>query len=142
MKHEYETVFLVKPDLTPANLAKVQDKVDRLFQKDGVEILTKKDWGKRKLAYRIGQSVSGQYYYYHFSCPGDFIGELENILKIDELILRFMTVRLEPHVVDEKGKQRVSEAEEAQIKREDRPMREYYRRPVERTGGAHAKESD
>lgn len=110
----YETVCIVKPDLPAAAQKKVDEKIKKILQDNKAELLDEKDWGKRKLAYRVGSFLSGHYFYYYYSGDGRFITELERTLKHDESVFRYLTIQLAKNVDQEEAKnlKRVTTPEE------------------------------
>ena len=114
---EYETTFIVQPeisdDVRDAFLAKLDTVV---ADKGGVRLMLD-DWGKRKLAYEIGNFQKGHYYSLKYLDTGPAVSELERALKLEEAILRFLTVRVADDVVD-------IETRKVQAAEEERKLRE------------------
>lgn len=123
--NEYETVYVLQPDLAATGLKKVKEKVEKALIAGKAEILVNEDWGKRKLAYNIGKFQFGHYIYFNYSGDGHFINELERILRLDELVLRFLTVKLSKEARSSKGKtKKVTQPEEFKmVFDESRPFR-------------------
>ena len=95
---EYETIYLIKPDL-PLDIGKgLQDKLSEIVKKQQGHILSRADWGKRRLAYRIQKFRHAQYLYLQFLDPGPSIAEIERILKYDDRVLRYLTVKIKEKV--------------------------------------------
>lgn len=95
---EYETIYLLKPDL-PGDVAKgLQDRLTEIIKKQEGHVLVQTDWGKRKLAYQIQKFRHAQYQYLLFLDRGNAISEMERILKYDDRVLRFLTVKLKDKV--------------------------------------------
>lgn len=91
---EYETIYVLRPDL-PADVSKdIQDKIDTIIQKHEGVLLVRSDWGKRKLAYPIDKLSQAQYFYFQYLAMGPLVDELERNLKYDDRVLRFLTVKL------------------------------------------------
>lgn len=110
---EYETICILEPDLPQAKLDKINEKIQKVVTETKSNILVKKDWGKRKLAFRMRKFFFGQYLYFNFEGEGNFVADLEKTLKYDEDIMRFLTVKLPK--VSEKSKmkfKKVSDPEE------------------------------
>ncbi len=118
---EYETVYILQPDLPAAKVDKVRDRVLKILTENKAEVLHQKDWGKRKLSYRIGKYLFGQYFYFNYLGEGQFIQEVERILKYEEDVVRYMTVKMEiANEKDRTGKlKRVTLPEEAKLKTDD-----------------------
>ncbi len=92
MNH-YELLFVVKPTLTDDEIkAQIQKTQDSILAQEG-EIVSVKDMGMRKLAYPVQKNERGYYTVIYFKAPGAAIAEIERLLRINEDILKFMTVR-------------------------------------------------
>ena len=90
--NNYETVFIVNPDLdeekTEAVVAKIKALIESAGKIDSVEV-----WGKRKLAYEINDKTEGYYVLVNFSSKSDFPAELDRIYKISEDIMRSIIIK-------------------------------------------------
>ncbi len=95
---EYETVYVLKPELTSDLTQGLQEKIADIIQKQEGKVLSQADWGKRKLAYRVQKFRHGQYFYLQFLDKGAAISEIERILKYDDKVLRFLTVKVQDEV--------------------------------------------
>ena len=91
---EYETIYILRPDVDNAVAEKVVDRAkDVIARLDGT--LTKLDnWGKRKLAYPIQKSNRGIFVYLKYVGYGDLVAELERNLRLLDEVVRFQTVLL------------------------------------------------
>lgn len=122
----YETVFILKPELSTEQLEAHLEFYKDSILKHGGEIVNVDAWGKVALAYKIDNIGEGVYYVVKFNATVDYITELEKRFKFNEDVMRFVIVQL-----DEK-KFKASPRREA-VKRERRPRADEARRP--RTGG-------
>ncbi len=91
---EYETIYILKPDLTEDAIAGVSEKVEGIVKQFEGVVLERDDWGKRKLAYPISRNSRGHYVRVHYVGPGGLVAELERQLRYDDSLLRFLTVKL------------------------------------------------
>jgi len=91
---EYETIYILRPDVDNAVAEKVVDRAkDVIARLDGT--LTKLDnWGKRKLAYPIQKNNRGLFVYLKYVGYGDLVAELERNLRLLDEVVRFQTVLL------------------------------------------------
>lgn len=100
---EYETVFILKPDIIEEERNKVIDRIDGIIQRLHGHLLLKEEWGKRKLAYKIMKNAYGIYYYYRYLGFNDLVAEIERNLRILEPVIKYMTVKLGEDVdIDER----------------------------------------
>ena len=113
---EYETIYIVRPELPEDALKAISDKVSGIIETGSGIVLTLDDWGKRKLAYPIRKNSKGHYVYFNYVAPSDLVAELERQLRIDDQLLRFLTVKLG---VDVDVETRKVEAAEENKKREE-----------------------
>jgi small subunit ribosomal protein S6 len=116
MINEYELVFIVAPNAGADKTDKIKEKLTKIFNTHKAEISLDSDWGNRKLAYRMDKFEYGHYFFYRFKADGKIVDELEKILNIDESILRFITVKLNPLKEGEKTPPRVDIPEETNFK--------------------------
>jgi small subunit ribosomal protein S6 len=95
---EYETIYVLKPDL-PADQVKVlRDKVQDIIERAEGKVLHHVDWGKRRLAYKVEKFQQAQYLYLQYLDKGLSIAEIERILKNDDKVIKFLTVQVEEKV--------------------------------------------
>jgi len=95
---EYETIYILRPDVDNAAAEKIVDRAkDVIARLDGT--LTKLDnWGKRKLAYPIQKSNRGIFVYLKYVGYGDLVAELERNLRLLDQVVRFQTVLLQEDI--------------------------------------------
>ena len=72
MNH-YETVFILNPVLSEAQIKEAVEKFENFLTSKGAEMVAKEDWGLKKLAYSIQNKKSGFYHLFEFKAPGDII---------------------------------------------------------------------
>lgn len=90
---EYETVFITKPDLPESQLKQISDRLKALIEKNSGQMFFVKDMGRRTLSYPIAKQTKGVYTCLDYGSEGSVIGELERVLKLDDNVLRFLTVQ-------------------------------------------------
>lgn len=110
----YETVFIARPDLTEAQVKDLADKFSKIVTDQGGKIHKTEHWGLRTLAYRINKNRKGHYVLIETDAPGEAIIEMERNLRLNEDVLRSLTVREEalsegPSVVMDKNRDRDDE---------------------------------
>ena len=98
----YETIIIIDPDLSDEGRAPVLDRVMELIpQFDGALILVD-EWGAKKLAYDIKKKTRGYYVRVDYCGNGALVSEVERFFRIDDRVLKFMTVLLDKDVDPEK----------------------------------------
>ena len=91
----YETVFIARQDLSEAQVKQLTDDVTTYITSTKGTILKTESWGLRTLAYRIQKNKKGHYVLVEYDADTSIIAELERQLRLNENVLRYMTVRLE-----------------------------------------------
>lgn len=111
----YETLFVIKPDLTEEATAAVVNKFTTLIADNGGTVENVNVWGKRRLAYPIEKHVEGYYVLVNFKSEATLPLELNRVFGITDEILRNIVVRSEGYVApaEEKAPEAAPAAEEA-----------------------------
>ncbi|MFV0480699.1 MAG: 30S ribosomal protein S6 [Campylobacteraceae bacterium] len=94
MRH-YELLFVLRPTLTEEEAKAKVDFIKEVLEKNGAEIAAINNMGTRKLAYKVRKFERGLYTVIYFKAPTDAIAELERIIRINEEIIKFLTVKFE-----------------------------------------------
>ena len=89
----YETLFVVKPTLTEEETTAQIEKVKAVLEKEGAELLGTNDMGMRKLAYPVQKNNRGYYTVLFYKANGTTIAELERNLKINEEVIKFLSIK-------------------------------------------------
>ena len=89
---KYETTFVIDSLQKSENKENILTKVENFIKNNGGEIGEIEDWGKKRLAYEINRKQYGNYYQIHFEGPGNLPGLLEQEYRLEEGILRFLTI--------------------------------------------------
>src|ERR1700746_1460667 len=100
----YETTFIARSELSDDALKAIQDKLKGVFGQYKGDLVLHEDWGKRKLAYPIQKESRGHYTYMVYTGTGDVVHEVERNLRLQDHVLRFLTVNLEQEFDAEKFK--------------------------------------
>ena len=91
--NNYETVFILTPVLSDAQMKEAVEKFKTLLTDKGAEIVNEESWGIRKLAYPIQKKSTGFYCMLEFSADPSLITGLEVNFRRDERVLRFLTTK-------------------------------------------------
>jgi len=102
MKRHYETVFILTPVLSQIKVEETVDKIKTFLIKKNAIIAYHESWGLKKLAYSINKKNTGYYELIQFKIDNtkasknkNIISELDIILKRDEKVIRFLTLKLD-----------------------------------------------
>lgn len=90
---KYETVYILRADLTDENVKKINEKVTELVARFQGQLDGLRDLGRKPLAYRIAKHTKGHYIQLNYKGGGQVIDELERHLRLSEDVIRFLTVR-------------------------------------------------
>jgi len=90
----YETVFIVHPDLNEEETKAAVDRYRQILEQQRASVVKADVWGRRSLAYLIRKQSKGVYVLFEYGAEPGAVFELERNFKIDEQILRFLTVLL------------------------------------------------
>jgi len=98
MNH-YETVFILNPVLSEDQIKETVKKYEDILVSKGAKMVSKENWGLKKLAYAIQHKKSGFYHLFEFTTEGECINDLEVEFRRDERVMRYLTVALDKHAV-------------------------------------------
>ena len=88
----YESVIIVKPQLSDGEVGEFVNKVKTLITNKGGEVISEEKLGRRKFTHEVNHARDGFYLYLKFKAQATFIKELEGALKLNENVLRSMTM--------------------------------------------------
>jgi len=110
---KYETFFILDPDLPDEVNNIVDEKLKSVVTSNGGMILSYTPWGKKKLAYTVKKHTRGHYILMEYAGNPELIAELERNMRLDERVIKFITVKLEDRFDPEKEAARQAEARRA-----------------------------
>ena len=94
-KRTYELMFIVDPDAGDEDVVKLSEGVQKIITGQGGSITKTEMMGKRKLAYEIKHKRDGNYVLLEVEGSGAEIAEVERRMRVNDQILRYMTVRVD-----------------------------------------------
>ena len=95
---KYETVIVTRTDAGQEAQKRLYEKIEELVQKNGGHHVRFELWGKRRLAFPIKKALKGIYLYHVFLAEESFVREMNRMLKLNNNVLRYMTIVLENDV--------------------------------------------
>lgn len=107
----YEELFIVRPDATDEEVDPLIEQLQNVITQAGGSLEKTEKWGVRRLAYRVMKFEEGQYILLQFNASPGAVKELERRLRVTDLVIKFLTVR-----IDEKMK-RIEKRRKAREKR-------------------------
>lgn len=109
----YETIFIIDNDLSEEGRSPILEKLENLIQQyDGLRVMVD-EWGTKRLAYEIKKKARGYYVCLDYCGSGPLVNEIERFFRIDDRVLKYMTVVLDKDVDIENVKEEIAKAEEA-----------------------------
>ena len=97
----YEHTFITKQDLQENQSQQLINKYTDIIKKNSGKVLKTEEWGLRNLSHIIKNNRKGFYFHIKFEGIGKTIEELEKAENIDEMLIRYLTVRVKKHNLEE-----------------------------------------
>jgi small subunit ribosomal protein S6 len=91
----YETVFITRQDLSDAQVKAITEAAEKIIKDAKGKITKTESWGLRTLAYKINKNKKGHYVLIEMDAPAPAMIEVERTLRLNEDVIRYMTVRLD-----------------------------------------------
>jgi small subunit ribosomal protein S6 len=118
----YDLIFICRPDTPESELDKLTATLDHVAAERGAKIEKAERWGVRKLAYRVDRVKQGFFIYYVIRTNhGEVLKEMERRLKVSDVVIKYMTVRLDEEMKRQKKLQRHRERRAARRPRKPAP---------------------
>jgi small subunit ribosomal protein S6 len=92
---QYETIFMTDPNLTEEEIDAIAGLVESIVNSSGGKVLKTEKWGKRRLAYPVDHREEGIYTLMLLECPAAQVKEIDRRYRMNDRILRHLTVRME-----------------------------------------------
>lgn len=90
----YETMVIVDPDLSSEKREPLFERMEETISQQGGALIVRDDWGPRKLAYEIKKRTRGHYVRFDYCGNGELVSELERFCRIDDRVMKYMTIQL------------------------------------------------
>jgi small subunit ribosomal protein S6 len=91
----YETVFIARQDISAAQVEALAETFAGLVTEQGGQVTKREYWGLRNISYRIKKNRKGHYMLFNLDAPPPAVTELERNMRINEDVIRYLTVRVE-----------------------------------------------
>jgi small subunit ribosomal protein S6 len=104
--NQYETVFILTPVLSDAQMKEAVEKFKGILTAEGAEIVNEENWGLKKLAYPIEKKTTGFYVMFEFDAEPKVISKLELQYRRDERVIRSLVVKLDKYAAEYAAKRR------------------------------------
>jgi small subunit ribosomal protein S6 len=142
----YEQVCILRPSLSEEEISRIIDTATQLIQEDEGSVIFLNKWGMRKLAYPIKKESQGYYILCDFAASPAVVAEIERKFRIDDAVLKYLTVKISDAISGEEIETARSEAEASAIvpEAEEEPAAAAEEKPQEsssKTEGAQEAEA-
>jgi len=98
---EYETIYILRPDVDADSADKVAHRVTDVVEREHGKLVKFESWGRRKLAYEVNKQRKGVYIYVKYLGRGGLVQELERNLRMQDIVLKHLTVQVRDNVAVE-----------------------------------------
>ena len=93
--NKYESVLIARQDLGSSQVNTLVDELKNVISSQGGEVVRVDNWGLKNLAYRIKKNRKGHYVLLNISAPANALAEYERVMRVNEDIIRYMTVKVD-----------------------------------------------
>ena len=97
-KREYETTYILKPDISTDGISAVNAKIRGIIEAGQGNLLKVENWGRRKLAYEVQKNLKGVYLHFNYLGPAGLVEEVERNLRLSDQVIRYYSVKVEENV--------------------------------------------
>ena len=97
----YEHIFIARQDISSQQVEGLTDMITAVLEENGGKITKQEYWGIKSLAYRVKKNRKGHYALLNIDAEHGAISEMERRISLNDDIIRFMTLRVDEHEVEE-----------------------------------------
>ena len=101
MSQHYEMIYILRPDLSEEQANQAVTKYQDFLIKNNAIDIKVNVWGKRRLAYPIQKKLDGIYVQFNYQADGTQIEPLERIMRLEEDVLRYLTIKVEEDLIEQ-----------------------------------------
>jgi small subunit ribosomal protein S6 len=95
---EYETIFILKPDVTNDAIGQANAKIRHVIEAAGGRMLKVENWGRRKLAYEVKKQLKGIYVFFNYTGGAGLVEEVERNLHLTDTVIRYYSIKAAENV--------------------------------------------
>ena len=97
-KREYETIFILRPDVGNDVIGAVNAKIRGVIESTGGKLVKVENWGRRRLAYEVKKQMKGVYLFWSYLGDPGLVEEVERQLRLTDSVIRTYTVKIANNV--------------------------------------------
>lgn len=105
----YETMIILDPQLDQTKIEELVNKIQKMITDEGGSIRKVEHWGKKRMAYEIQKKQYGYYVYFLYDSNGKILPQLEKEFRLNEFIMRNLTIRLDDKAAKQLEKGRITD---------------------------------
>lgn len=97
-KREYETIFILRPDIPNEVIGGINAKIRGVVEGGGGRLIKVENWGRRKLAYEVKKQLKGIYLFWSYLGTAGLVEEVERNLRLSDSVIRYYSVKMADNV--------------------------------------------
>ncbi len=94
-KRTYEVMYIAAAETSDEDITKLNETITNIIETEGSSVVKMEDMGRRRLAYEINKKNDGYYVLFEIEGSGSEIAELERRMRVNDTIMRYLTVRVD-----------------------------------------------
>jgi small subunit ribosomal protein S6 len=95
---EYETIYLMKPDVSKEAAAKIAQRVEEIVKREGSKLVQVETWGRRQLAFTVGRYKRAVYVFLKYVGTNTVVAEMERMFRMVDEVIKYQTIVKNPNV--------------------------------------------
>lgn len=107
----YETIFILRPSQSEDEINTIIENTKKVILDEKGAIIGLSRWGLKKLAYTIKKEIQGQYVFCDFAGTPAAVAEIERKFRIDDAVLRYLTIKIADSITEEDIQKAIAEAD-------------------------------
>jgi small subunit ribosomal protein S6 len=111
-QQQYESVVLINAALEDEQIDAIINRIKESITTHGGELIEVDKWGRKRLAYPVQKSKTGYYVIFRFESDTSLIAIYERGLRLDETVIRYLTIALDSKAIEAIAKQKLKAANE------------------------------
>ena len=120
----YESIIVIDPDVSEDDRDGILQKLKDIIEDYKGRLLVCDEWGLTKLAYEVNRKTVAYYVRFDYCGMGDLVSELERILRLDDRIMKYLTIVLKKNVDPDQLEQELSSEKSSELEEESSDIEE------------------
>ena len=115
----YETIYIIRPNVSEDDITTIIERTNAVIEQFDGKIVQLDKWGLKKLAYLIQKEKQGYYVYSEYAGMPEAVDELERLFRIDEKVLKYMTIKTQDEFTEDFNQKPVEETDDSEAPTEE-----------------------